>query len=192
MQPNDEAPRTDRHAPRRVGRPWPTLALSLALTSLLLACNPDADADEAGEFDSPAAETTPTPPVAPEPRVLSESSFEVAEGTELELDGNLEVVDRNGTLELVIDVEGLPPGEHAWHIHEGDCGTAGPVRLPLSSTSEMEGTVGPVTVDQQGRVSRTVPLPQLDRAWIGSGSHSLHIHQRPGTDHGPTLACANI
>lgn len=199
MHPNDQASRavgTSRapsRAARRGARPWPALALSLALVPFL-GCNPDADdADEPGEFDSPAAETEPAaPPAMAQPRVLNESSFEAAEGTDLDLDGTLEIVDRSGTPELVVELQGLPPGEHAWHIHSAPCGQEGPVVLALSTTSDMEGTVGPVTVDQEGRIDRTVSLPGLDRMWIGVGSHSLHIHERPGTDHGPTLACANI
>lgn len=201
MRPHDEAPRADRRTSfrhrrdaRRAGGAWLSLALSLALLPLL-GCNPDAGADEMdepGEFDSPAAETRTAPPAAPRPQILNESSFEAAEGTDVEIDGTLEVVDRNGTLELAVHVEGLPPGEHAWHIHSAPCGDAAPVVLALSSTSDMEGTVGPVTIDPQGMVDRTVRLPGLDRSWVGSGTHSLHIHQRPGTDHGPTLACANI
>ena len=195
MHPNDEATRADRtsRAPSPGARPWLTLALSLALVPFL-GCDADADeTDEPGEFDSPAAETAPAaPPATPQPRVLNESSFEAAEGIELEIDGTLEVVDRNGTPELVVELEGLPPGQHAWHIHSAPCGEQGSVALALSSTADMEGTVGPVTVDQQGMVNRTVPLPDLDRTWIGSDRYSLHIHERSGTDHGPSLACANI
>lgn len=196
MRANDEGPTRHREPTgRRHRHALGALAAGLAVTATLglTACGPDAGAneaaegDEAAEYASPAERTTTN-----EPRVLHESSFETADGIELDVDGTLEVADRNGALELIVDLEGLPPGEHAWHIHEGACDEAGPIRLPLSSTSDMEGTVGPVTVDAEGRVDRTVRVPGLNRAWVDAGDHSLHIHERPGTDHGPTLVCAEI
>jgi hypothetical protein len=95
-------------------------------------------------------------------------------------------------LELVVKGTGLPPGDHAWHVHTGPCGTSGPVRIPLSETAEAEGITGPIDVDDQGAFEESVEVPELNRTMIGTQAHSLHIHQNPGANHGPTVACATI
>lgn len=59
-----------------------------------------------------------------------------------------------------------------------------PFEAAGTASSDVDGTLR--------IVDRTVSVPGLDRSWIGNRSHSLHIHERPGTDHGPTLVCANL
>ncbi len=95
-------------------------------------------------------------------------------------------------LQLSITGSGLTPGEHAWHIHAGSCAMSGDVQIPLSATADMAAVTGPLMVDDSGRFSTTVTIPQLTRDELGTGEHSLHIHVRSGVDHGPTVACATI
>lgn len=183
--------RTDRlPLPARRRSAGPTLITALAIGGIGWAgsaCAPetahDATAD-AEEYASPDTEASATPSM----RILNETSV-VSDGN---VTGTIRTVERSGRLVLEAEFLGLPPGEHAWHIHSGACGTDAPVVLALSSTSEMEGTVGPIEADADGHADRTVALPGLDRSWIGANDHSLHVHERPGTDHGPTLACANL
>ena len=109
------------------------------------------------------------------------------------------------TLSLSLEATGLPPGDHAWHIHRGPCGSSADVVIALSATDEMEAAlrirrgesemaavVGPLEVEDDGSVEETVEVPGLSREMIGRGGYSLHIHQRPGTDHGPSIACASL
>lgn len=91
-------------------------------------------------------------------------------------------------------LDGLPQGEHAWHIHSGPCGAQAPVIVAFSRTAEMDGLTRPLNVDQQGHAegAATVPSDQLSLDELRGGGYSLHVHAQGGTDHGPTVACADL
>lgn len=93
---------------------------------------------------------------------------------------------------LAIDVEGLSPGAHAWHIHDGPCGTEAPVIIPLSGTADAEATAGPLVVADDGTASTEVPVDDLENLMLGEGNYSLHVHEKAGVEHGPTVACATL
>jgi Cu/Zn superoxide dismutase len=95
-------------------------------------------------------------------------------------------------LELIVRGRGLPPGEHGWHVHAGACGSSGAVSIALSETAEEDGITGPLEVNDRGEFEETVEVPELNRTMVGMETHSLHIHQNPGANHGPTVACATI
>ena len=95
-------------------------------------------------------------------------------------------------LEIVVRGTGLTPGDHGWHVHAGACHASGAVRIPLSETAEGEGITGPIDVAESGQFEESVEVPQLGRSMVGAGDHSLHIHMNPGTNPGPTVACATI
>lgn len=95
-------------------------------------------------------------------------------------------------LRLALTATGLEPGDHAWHIHSGPCGSSAGVAIPLSQTAEMEAVVGPLAVDQTGQAEVTVEVPPLKREMLGTRERSLHIHEKSGIEHGPSVACATI
>jgi hypothetical protein len=98
----------------------------------------------------------------------------------------------NGTVTLAIVADGLEPGEHAWHIHQGSCEEAGPIRFPLSAAPGFERDVGPLRVDDERHAEREVEVDGLTPAAVGRSQHSLHIHLTNGEDHGPSVACAEV
>lgn len=155
------------------------------------ACTPAEDrtlsdaSDTAGMTQSGAALDTPDTVVVSDLEATADTGS---------AGGSIAVIARPDgmSLRLAVDGQGLPPGAHAWHIHEGACGTDGPIRIALSSTADMEGTAGPLEVAADGTVRTTVEVTGLDRSQVGAGTHSVHIHERPGQDPGPAIACAMI
>ncbi len=95
---------------------------------------------------------------------------------------------------LVVSVNGLSQGEHAWHIHSGPCGQPAPVDVAITTTADQQGIGQPLTADQSGNAmgSVTVPASRLTFDQLQGGQYSLHIHQQGGVDHGPTVACADL
>ncbi len=95
---------------------------------------------------------------------------------------------------LAVDVNGLSQGQHAWHIHGGPCGQEAPVVVPFSSTADQSGIAQALSADQSGNATATVTVPaaELSLDQLENGQFSLHIHQRGGVDHGPTVACADL
>lgn len=101
---------------------------------------------------------------------------------------------RDGGFSVVVNANGLSRGEHAWHIHDAACGEQGSVVVAMTPTSEMEGLAEPLRVRANGIAADTAYVPgrELHRQQLHQSPHSLHIHQRGGTDHGPTVACADL
>lgn len=101
---------------------------------------------------------------------------------------------RGGGFRLVVALDGLPPGPHAWHIHSGPCGQQAPVVVPFTATAQSQGIAHPLTADPAGsaRAEVTVPASQMTLERLASGRYSIHVHRSAGTDHGPTVACANL
>lgn len=91
-------------------------------------------------------------------------------------------------------VTGLEEGGHAWHIHAGPCGTDAPVVVPFTPTPDMPGLGEALTPGADGVATQsvTVPTSTLSVPQIRGGDYSVHVHENPGVDHGPTVACANL
>ncbi|MEZ4457335.1 MAG: hypothetical protein R2882_12430 [Gemmatimonadales bacterium] len=108
--------------------------------------------------------------------------------------GRVAVVAAGGgdPLNLEIEGRGLPPGEHAWHVHQGACGSSGEIVIALTATGSQAGLAGPLMVDSTGHFDADVAVPALTRTMVGSEQHSLHVHEAGGTAPGPTIACATI
>ena len=100
-----------------------------------------------------------------------------------------------GGFRLVVDLANLPPGPHAWHIHSGACGGgAAPVVVPFTPTAQNPGIAHALTADPSGSAHAEVVVPasKLTLDAIADGRYSVHVHRSAGTDHGPTIACANL
>lgn len=178
----------------RLTRPVSYAALAAALGGLALgACAPGDAGNVSEEADDP-------PPTSTEEAVANRTDTLHIARLEPPQDGDPAVggtvllyQDGDGApVTLEIDAVGLPPGPHAWHIHQGTCGASGEVEIPLSSTAEMEGSTGPLEAGDDGVAQTDVEIPDLMPSAVGAEEHSLHIHERPGVEHGPTIACATI
>jgi Cu/Zn superoxide dismutase len=97
-------------------------------------------------------------------------------------------------MQLNVDLMGLTPGEHAWHIHSVPCGREGPVVVAITATPEQQGIGQPLMAGADGHAmgSVTVTPNKLSVEQLQTGQYSLHVHERGGTDHGATAACANL
>jgi Cu/Zn superoxide dismutase len=120
--------------------------------------------------------------------------LEAADSTASVVEGQVFLVanDEDEPLELVVRGRGLAPGEHAWHVHSGPCRASGAVRIALSETARDDGIANAIDVNDDGEFEESADVPEFTRAMVGSLLHSLHIHQNPGVDHGPTVACATL
>jgi Cu/Zn superoxide dismutase len=182
------------------------LAAALALgVGLFGACadQPRADDEMADDDSMDAPGTVATEPAeAPgsaEGSVAMTASFEPGEGAldGQRVDGTLTVFEPaqgNGDFRLRVHVQGIGEGEHAWHIHAAPCGQEGPVVVPFTETEDGPGLAQPLRPGEDGVAEATVTVPadklQLDQ--FRNGDYSLHVHQKGGVDHGPTVACANL
>lgn len=95
---------------------------------------------------------------------------------------------------VLVNARGLSEGEHAWHIHSGPCGERAPVVVAMTPTQEMQGLDEPLTPAADGVATNTAYVPGTDVSLddLQGGEYSLHIHERGGLDHGPTVACADL
>jgi Cu/Zn superoxide dismutase len=170
---------------KRIGLP----ALGLVVFA---ACTP-ADDTEFDEVDE-AEETTPpldtTDPIDPEPYTTMVSPAS-PDGM---VSGNVEVDPNEDGTEISVEFTGLTPGEHAWHIHQGTCAAPGNVVVPFTDTESMMGIGEPLDADDDGNASAEVTIPAASLATnaIETGDYSLHVHERGGTDHGASVACADL
>lgn len=172
--------------------PLPVCVIILAV-SALAGCGP---ADTEDDVDTETMEARDAQPVASagsaSDTVVTANLAGEGEGYAA-IQGEVAVIgDSDGPLSIVLDARGLPPGEHAWHIHAGPCAASTDVVIALSATADQEAIVGPLTVDQTGAVNRTAEVAPLTRSMVGGQRHSLHIHAMSGVDHGPSIACATI
>lgn len=175
-------------------RTW-LAATAVALGVLVAgACAPSVDGDNLGEEVDDAPPTSAAEAVTNRTDTLHIARLEPPQSGGTAVGGTI-LLYRDGDgapVTLQIDAVGLPPGEHAWHIHQGSCGTSHAVAIALSPTAEMEGITGPLEVGDDGAAQEELEVPELMPSTVGAERHSLHVHERPGTDHGPTIACATI
>jgi Cu/Zn superoxide dismutase len=202
-----------------------TLSLAFATAAFGVAC--DADRQEADETP-PATEEMELPPASPAEELLASGDFDEAEGVTGDIGGRFKLrSDAAGGATLMVELEGLTPGEHAWHIHQAECGTDGPVVIAFTPAPDIETVAGAqaLVAGADGRATATVTIPkeQLDKLHSGMATEptsttvtppnsenapvdrparatgdtgerkfSIHVHERAGTDHGPTVACTNL
>ena len=100
---------------------------------------------------------------------------------------------RDGRVEVVVDITGVPPGVHGFHVHEkGDCGmngqNAGGHFNPMSlvhgapdAQSHHAGDFGNVTADASGNVrtsftTRSVTVAAGPMTAVG---HAIILHANP-------------
>lgn len=149
----------------------------------------------------PAPQLAPMETNAP-PAVLMVSQFELTPDANTPIFGEAFIIGHNvdrseDAFGINVVLESVPPGEHAWHIHRGSCAVKNaPVALALSGTADMKGITDPLVADESGSVDVTVfvaPVPgKLTLVDLKKEDYSLHVHQRGGMDHGPSIACATI
>jgi hypothetical protein len=156
--------------------------------AVVFACAPADDAELEPEETQEVA-----PPPAPEPAEEAPwtTDFQAAPDVP-NITGSLTAEPMGDDTQVRITLNGLPPGEHAWHIHNAPCGQDGPVVYAFTSTAELEGTDAPITAAEDGSATATATVPgdRLMRADLRNGQYSLHVHANSGTDHGPSIACA--
>jgi Cu/Zn superoxide dismutase len=141
----------------------------------------------------PGSETE-EPALAPREDVVR-SEFHAPISSESDVSGEVTLArDERGGFRVEAALDGLTEGPHAWHIHSGACGTEAPVVAAFTPTAEMEGLGSPLTGDASGVAtgSATVQAEVLSFAALESGEYSVHVHERSGADHGPTVACADL
>jgi Cu/Zn superoxide dismutase len=163
------------------------------------ACEQGADTEDALDTEAPEA-VAPTEQPAdmttqPEGAVIMQSDFTAEAGQNVT--GAVTVLrgdQPGGDFQVAVRLVGLMPGEHAWHIHSAACGTEAPVVVPFTQTSDEDGLASPLSPGPAGAAEQvvTVPRDRLPLEQLQAGEYSIHVHERGGVDHGPTVACANL
>jgi len=70
----------------------------------------------------PPEQAAPAEPPKPEPAPPKHAQAELAPASKSKVKGTAQFVETDGGVEITINVEGLKPGDHGWHVHEkGDC-----------------------------------------------------------------------
>ena len=183
-----------------------SLAAALAFgIAVLPACAPE-PAKDGDELELP--DVNETPDSLDEARgekgetdgdAVMTASFEPGEGASAErrVVGTVTVLQGDEPTDdyrLAVHITGLTPGEHAWHIHSAPCGQKGPVVVPFTETENGPGIAEALSPGDDGIAETKVDVPQdkLSLDELKSGDYSLHVHEKGGVDHGPTVACANL
>ena len=98
------------------------------------------------------------------------------------IQGSAEARVISGESTFTINVNGLTSGpSYTWHVHEGGCGTTGPVVGTMSA-------YGPLTVGSDGRATGSAKVNvRLDEA----KSYSIDVHSS-GWEANTVLACGNL
>lgn len=182
----------------RLGVAWTLIA------GVPLACGPEETAQLREQPRAPAAEEKVTeggedgmPPL--ELVSIRAADYRPGPGAgDRPVDGTVRLLaPRSGEFEgfhMYTRVEGLRPGEHAWHIHAGPCGTDAAVVVAFTATKAQQGIDQPLVAGSDGKAMETAFLPgeALSRQQLERGAYSVRIHERGGTDHGAVVACAEI
>jgi hypothetical protein len=172
-----------------------TTRVVLAAAVLALpACAKDETADDA---DAPAQAATEAPAPAPvTPSLLMTIPIEAESGSKV--GGQVQILsseaDPNG-FKVAVSFTGVPEGEHAWHIHQGACGQKDtPVVVPFTEDKDKPAISEPIVATADGNVIKEVAVPGtlLSVQQLRDGDFSLHLHQKTGADHGPTIGCATL
>lgn len=108
--------------------------------------------------------------------------------------GEVEVVDLPTTddMQVQVEVRGIAPGQHAWHIHSGSCAQPGGIVVPFTAAGQMAALDDPIEVGANGagEEDARIPAERLSRQQIESGDYALNIHANPSG--GAPVACADL
>lgn len=120
---------------------------------------------------------------------------------------------KNGSVEVTLDLSGVPAGVHGFHIHDkGDCGDNGnaagghfnPGSMPHGApeaNSKHAGDFGNVTADADGhiRTSFTTHSITLTEGPMSAVGHAVILHANPDDlttqptgNAGPRIACGVV
>jgi CHRD domain len=75
----------------------------------------------------------------------------------------------------------VPGGDHPWHVHQGQCGSNGPIVGPATAYSSLE-------VNKDGKASATADLPL---PLPSSGQYYVNVHAS-ANNMGTIIACGNL
>ena len=190
------------------------------LGGLLLAlagCKKDKKAAE----DTPPVEeakTPPTEPTTPEPTEApaagATASAEVKAASGSSVSGTVTFAEKEGKTEIAVDLKGLKPGDHGFHIHEkGDCSapdatSAGdhfnPGKHPHGAPDAPQhhgGDLGNLTAGEDGSVQTTLTVDFLTVAEGESSvvGRAVVVHEKPDDmksqpagNAGPRIGCGVV
>jgi|GEM_PF-5060544 len=160
------------------------------------------------EGSAPAPEAAPTEGSAPMPEatpaegataenVIVSSNFEtVPQGSGAIGTVILSQAPEGEGMQIQVEVQNIPAGAHAWHIHSASCSDlSAPIVVPFTATASSDGLAAPIEVSDPVMpvvASALIPADRLSQEQLDAGAYSLHIHQNAGVEHGPTIACANL
>jgi superoxide dismutase, Cu-Zn family len=185
---------------------------------------PAAQTPPPAETPPPAAETPPAgeapagqPAAGGEPAAAGGGGMAVAEmkpASNSKVSGTITFTEKDGKSEVAIDLKGLTPGEHGFHIHEkGDCSSpdaksAGGHFNPDSkqhgapdAPEHHAGDFGNVTAGADGTIKTTMTV---DFVTVADGPHSavgkaVIVHEKkddlktqPTGDAGGRVACGVV
>jgi len=176
-----------------------TRQLGILLAATLIAA-PACMSERTDEAADAAPTTETAPPVAtpaPMPPTPLVTAAVQPEGTST-VAGEVQILPVEGdanAFRVSAHFTSVPAGEHAWHIHKGACGTKdAPVVVPFTPDGKQPGIASPVTAGADGNATAeaSVPSTMLSVEQLRTGDYSLHIHEKGGTDHGLSIACANL
>jgi hypothetical protein len=75
----------------------------------------------------------------------------------------------------------VPGGDHPWHVHQGQCGSNGPIVGPATAYSSLQ-------VNKDGKASSTADLPlPMPR----TGQYHVNVHAS-ANNMGAIIACGNL
>ena len=214
---------------------WWSAAGLLAAVAIVGApgCKKEKKAEPAPTEPAPAGETPPTtPPAATDPATAGQpgSGTEApAAGSEQqaasavaelkpasgsEVSGTVTFTEKDGKVEVAVDLKGLKPGDHGFHIHEkGDCSapdakSAGDHFNPdkkdhgaPGAPAHHAGDLGNLTVGEDGTVKTTTTVDFLS---LADGANSavgkaVIVHEKaddlksqPAGNAGARLACGVV
>jgi Cu-Zn family superoxide dismutase len=181
---------------------WNT-CLGLALAAFVasaMACKKDKTEPGEGPATTEPGDTPPasdTPPVEPEEAKAGHTAAaEVKAASGSKVSGTVTFAEQDGSVEVSIDLQGLPPGEHGFHVHEtGDCsapdatsagGHFNPGELPHGSPNAPRdrhhaGDFGNLTAAEDGTVKTSM---KVDFITVAEGERSVVgkavvVHEKP-------------
>ncbi|MGE0401748.1 MAG: superoxide dismutase family protein [Kofleriaceae bacterium] len=200
---------------------------SILLASAVFACGGKSQPSEPATPEAPTTAVEPAPPpaepVAPEPEKAPEpapppapkmAKAELAPASKSKVKGTIEFKEVDGGVEVTANVEGLKPGDHAYHVHEkGDCSapdatSAGGHFNPSNkkhgspdAEEHHEGDFGNLTAGKDGKATKTfvmkgITLAEGPTSIVGKG---FIVHEKkddfktqPTGNAGGRIACGVI
>ncbi|HLU65946.1 MAG TPA: superoxide dismutase family protein [Kofleriaceae bacterium] len=199
---------------------------AIALAAALAAAGCKKDEKPAGEqpatgteTEAPTAETPPEQPTGEETPAAGEAQTAAAELKPAEgskVSGTVTFTEKDGQVEVALDLQGLTPGDHGFHVHEnGDCSapdfkSAGdhfnPAGDPHGSPDDPAakhhaGDFGNITAGEDGTVKTTktvdfITVAEGERSVVG---RAVVVHEKaddlksqPSGDAGGRIACGVV